>query len=177
MLTSMTDMGKKSKDGAGSGEDDELWAAVVKDVRALDGRKNVAPSRPRAKVKLQAPRPREIKPPPAKGHAGTGLDRRTDEKLRRGKMEIEGRLDLHGMTRAEAKGALDRFVRGSYTAGRRCVLVITGKGKDNDGVLKNAVPEWLEGPDLKGFVLRFYPARAQHGGGGALYILLRRKRD
>lgn len=102
-----------------------------------------------------------------------GLDRRTAEKLRRGKIPIEARLDLHGYSRVQAYEALGQFVLDAYGAGMRCVLVITGK---SGGVLRAGVPEWLDEPDLRALILKTAPARPEHGGEGALYILLRRKR-
>lgn len=120
--------------------------------------------------------------------ANGGLDKRSAERLRRGQMTIDGRLDLHGHTQADAHRALDAFVAGSYRAGRRCVLIITGKGGARDdvgggimpdrdsGVLRRNLPRWLgEGP-VRQMVLRIESARPQHGGEGAYYVLLRRKR-
>src|SRR5437588_346959 len=87
---------------------------------------------------------------------------------------IEARLDLHGMTQPEAHRALQGFVSGSRAAGRRCVLVITGHGRMSGGILKSAVPRWLHEPDLCRDVLAIASARPQHGGSGALYLLLRK---
>ena len=78
------------------------------------------------------------------------------------------------MTQAEAHRALFGFVAGSRTAGRRCVLVITGHGRIGGGVLKSAVPRWLHEPEMRRHVLAIAPARPEHGGAGALYVLLRR---
>ncbi len=111
-------------------------------------------------------------PPPLDNFAG--VDRATAERLKRGRRAIEARLDLHGMTQAEAHRALFGFVGGARTAGRRCVLVITGHGRIGGGVLKSAVPRWLHEPELHRHVLAIAPARPQHGGTGALYVLLRR---
>ena len=107
-----------------------------------------------------------------------GVDRRTADSLRRGRMKIEARLDLHGMTQAEAHRALAAFVDGQQGAGRRCVLVVTGKGawREGGGVLRDAVPRWLNMPALRPKILSFSHARKRDGGDGALYILLRRVR-
>lgn len=85
------------------------------------------------------------------------------------------------MTLAEAHPALTRFILGSYAAGRRMVLVITGKGKGDDatwhsskGVLRRQVPVWLAGPPLGNVVQEILPAHRSHGGSGALYVILRR---
>ena len=106
-----------------------------------------------------------------------GIDRANAERLKRGLHRIEARLDLHGMTQAEAHGALSAFIAASRTAGRRCVLVITGRGlgQSGPGVLKGSVPRWLEEPELRRHILAIAPAQPQHGGPGASYLLLRRR--
>jgi DNA-nicking Smr family endonuclease len=110
------------------------------------------------------------------GHV-RGLDRRILIKLRRGDYPVEGQLDLHGQTRAEARDALERFIIKSRHESRRCVRVIHGRGlssRDGVPVLKGAVPEWLTHGRLARFVLAFASARPEDGGAGALYVLLRR---
>jgi DNA-nicking Smr family endonuclease len=106
-----------------------------------------------------------------------GIDRANAERLKRGLHRIEARLDLHGMTQAEAHQALSAFVAESRGIGRRCVLVITGRGRGQGGtgVLKTLVPRWLEEPALRPNVLAIAPAQPQHGGPGATYLLLRRR--
>lgn len=103
-----------------------------------------------------------------------GVDRATAERVKRGRYPVSGWLDLHGMTQAEAHRALAGFVAGSRTAGRRCVLVITGHGRSSGGVLKAAVPRWLAEPELRPHVLAISTARPKDGGTGALYLLLRK---
>jgi DNA-nicking Smr family endonuclease len=103
-----------------------------------------------------------------------GVDRSTAEKVKRGRYPVAGRLDLHGMTQAEAHRALAGFVAGARAAGKRCVLIITGHGRISGGVLKAAVPRWLAEPELRRHVLAIAPAQPQHGGSGALYLLLRK---
>jgi len=105
-----------------------------------------------------------------------GIDRANAERLKRGQRAIEARLDLHGMTQTEAHAALYRFITGSRAAGRRCVLVITGHGRISGGVLKQAVPRWLHEPEMRRHLLAIAPAQPQHGGAGAVYLLLRRTR-
>lgn len=119
-----------------------------------------------------------------------GLDKRTAERLRKGRMEIDGKLDLHGLTRAEAHRRLRSFITAAQIQGKRCVLVITGKGsskqKSDDapfmrsekaGILREAVPKWLLAPDLRQLVIDIRHAQPKHGGSGALYVLLRRSRS
>jgi DNA-nicking Smr family endonuclease len=107
----------------------------------------------------------------------SGIDRANAERLKRGLHRIEARLDLHGMTQAEAYRALSTFIRASRDAGRRCVLVITGRGlgQSRPGILKSSVPRWLEEPELRPHVLAIAPAQPHHGGPGATYLLLRRR--
>lgn len=114
---------------------------------------------------------------PAPHVSGTGLDRRSAQRLKRGQMPIEAWLDLHGMTQAEAHCALHRFITASAQAGRRNLLVITGKGSSTEGgVLRAAVPHWLAEDENRARVLAFTQAQPRHGGAGALYLLLRRRR-
>jgi DNA-nicking Smr family endonuclease len=117
------------------------------------------------------------------------FDRNNAKKLRSGRVEIEARLDLHGMRQDEAHRALRTFLMRSQRRGLRWVLVITGKGgtggrssvEDDDvipvrdrGVLKRNVPRWLAEPDLRSLVVSFTEAAAPHGGEGALYVHLRK---
>lgn len=120
------------------------------------------------------------------GRGGLGLDRRTHARMRQGRLPIEGRIDLHGMTRHEAHQRLVRFVTEAYHADRRVLLVITGKGSATPGprdpleqpagVLRQMLPRWLQTPPLAGIVLDWCLARPRHGGEGAFYVYLRRRR-
>ena len=107
-----------------------------------------------------------------------GIDRANAERLKRGRHPVEARLDLHGKTQAEAHHALAAFIHGSSEAGRRCVLVITGRGlgPTGPGVLRSAVPRWLEEAGLRQKILAMAPAQPRDGGAGAFYLLLRRQR-
>lgn len=113
------------------------------------------------------------------------LDGRTETKLRRGKMPIDGTLDLHGMRQEQAHAALEQFILGAHARDRRCLLLITGKGKSvraadvhdhAPGVLRQKVPQWLSLPPLKEKILKIVPAVQRHGGTGAFYIYLKRRR-
>ena len=108
-----------------------------------------------------------------------GVDRRTVTRFRRGLMPIDATLDLHGHTQASGRTALAGFLRAHRAAGRRCVLVVTGKGLKDDwsvGALRQALPGWLNAPDLRRLILSYCHAQPHHGGSGAVYILLRRER-
>ncbi|MCT7376231.1 Smr/MutS family protein [Chelativorans salis] len=103
------------------------------------------------------------------------LDEPTREKLAKGRLDIGGRVDLHGMTQEEAHILLLSFLRRAYEADRRYVLVITGKGTSGEGVLRRAVPQWLATPPFRAIVGGYEEAARHHGGGGALYVRLRRR--
>ena len=118
------------------------------------------------------------KPDPVDLRAGehAGLDKSTRRRLAQGQMEIESRLDLHGLTAAQAERRLAGFIDAAARQDQRCVLVITGKGADGAGVLRRLVPQWLKAPPLAPRVLAISAARPGDGGEGALYVLLRRRR-
>jgi DNA-nicking Smr family endonuclease len=109
-------------------------------------------------------------------HRPVGLDRRTWLRLKRGQVMIERTLDLHGRTQADAHDTLTGFLAGAQAAGCRCVLVVTGKGLESGGTLRHMVPRWLNEGANRERIVAFSPAQARHGGTGALYILLRRRR-
>jgi DNA-nicking Smr family endonuclease len=154
-----------------------VWAEAVRGVVPLPGR--AAPRRltpPAEPQKAAEPRAAPSATPPLERYAG--IDRATAERLKRGRRPVEARLDLHGRTQAEAHRELCAFVENSYRDGRRCVLVITGRGfgPDGPGVLKSAVPRWLAEPGPRRRILAIAAAQPHHGGAGALYLLLRRRR-
>lgn len=108
-----------------------------------------------------------------------GVDARLLRQLKRGEYSVEAHLDLHGLTKEEAKQEVALFMRASLVASRRCVLIVHGRGlrsKDQVPVLKEAVVGWLSRGSLSSHVLAFATARPSDGGAGALYVLLRRRR-
>ena len=171
--------------------DDEraLWDTVTRAVAPL--RKRKARKRDEPVVPASAPPPsakpvrvarvvtaaavKEKAPPPL-----APLGRRMRAKLARGSEAIDDRIDLHGMTQADAHAALAHFLRRAQARGARVVLVITGKGAragdafSERGVLKRQVPHWLESAALRPLVIGFESAGVGHGGAGALYVRLRR---
>ncbi|MDF1737346.1 MAG: Smr/MutS family protein [Minwuia sp.] len=173
----------------------ELQAKTGKPTKQIGvgtGKKSRAPGRTTGQVPPAAPRQMphgEPQSPPARGRVA-GLDRRTAERLRKGTFQIDARLDLHGLNREQAHAALRQRVRACHASGLRCLLVITGKGNrgktDNDspyinpeppGRLKREVPGWLAAGDLAPMILSTAPAVPRDGGSGALYVLLRRRRE
>lgn len=133
-----------------------------------------APAKSAEIAKPQAPK---IRTPTRAPQPNPGLDRATERRVARGEMTIDRRIDLHGLTLEDAHAALDRFVRQAVRDGARMLLVITGKGMRSEGAIKRETPHWLRRGEHAAQVLRILPARAKHGGEGALYVLLRRKRD
>jgi len=173
-------------------DDAEIWRRVAKTVTPARGRTTVAQDVPRSNGKKETktrkaspsapvkPRPAKTAAAPPAPKTGTaGFDRATAGKLKKGKLPLEGRLDLHGMTQAQAQDALTRFIAASARAGKRTVLVITGKGRlsAQGGVLRRMLPLWLEDPALARHVVALTPAAPKDGGTGAFYLRLRKKRD
>ncbi|MGA8890834.1 MAG: Smr/MutS family protein [Anaeromyxobacteraceae bacterium] len=175
--------------------DADLWAAAVADAKPVAGRnKVVAPAAPRVRAPefwhpdLDAIRELEAL---VSGEAPfdiadsdeyiegrvAGLDPGLVRKLRRGEFSVQAHLDLHGRSRGEAKGEVDAFLRRSREQGKRCVLLVHGRGlhsKDQVPVLKEALRSWLATARFGRHVLAFATARPQDGGAGAVYVLLRR---
>lgn len=189
-MTTRRDKGGKPNDRRPTDDEVNLFEAAMRDTARR------RPAAPREKAKSTAGKKPPSKPPAparpaatAKPTAPNGVDKRTALRLQRGQMPIEARLDLHGRQQTAAHRELTAFINASHAVGRRCVLIITGKGtpraEDADeimpdrqrGVLKRQVPLWLSEPGLREKVLSVQPAQRQHGGDGALYVLLRRQRD
>jgi DNA-nicking Smr family endonuclease len=156
--------------------------------KAKSGKKHgvdAPPATAKSPAKPAAPAPARSPPAPELN----AFDRKAARKLRQGQLDIEARIDLHGMRQHEAHLALRRFLLSCYSRGLRWVLVITGKGgpqrrRDDDwddvgygsrerGVLRKNVPMWLAEPELRAVVVSFKSASIPHGGEGALYIQLR----
>ena len=166
--------------------DRNLWQRATRDVKRLAPRPEPLDA-PAPKPAARAAAVKQASLPPARAlpplmlDRFAGIDRANAERLKRGKHEIEARLDLHGMTQAEAHRALAVFIRDSRASGKRCVLVITGRGNakgpnTGGGVLKSAVPRWLDEPEFRPHLLAIATAQPRDGGNGALYVMLRRTR-
>jgi DNA-nicking Smr family endonuclease len=171
-----------------SEDEHALWETVTRSVKPLrkrivrppqNGSIGEPAARPLPKKSVERHIPlnplKAVSPPPL-----VVFDRRTKQKIARGRHDIDGRIDLHGYTQAEAYGALLRFLRTTQAKGGKLVLVITGKGmKDatERGVLRRQVPLWLALPEFREYVVGFDAAGAAHGGDGALYVMLRKLRS
>lgn len=165
-----------------------MWRTVKKTVtplvpeprpREAPATLSAAPAPPvPAPVKMTAARPAEL--------TFHSFGRRERQAIVRGKREIDGRLDLHGCRQDEAHARLTGFLARGQASGWKLVLVITGKGRtasdfpalygSERGVLRRMVPLWLSTPDLRRYVLGFEEAADSHGGGGALYVRIRRRK-
>ena len=171
-----------------SDEEIALWTEVARSVARRRGATLPAPSNSVRPARPPAPTPAAAEPPaarPAKPSAPplAPIERRLKRELSRGRAAIDGALDLHGLTQAEAHQALRGFLRHSQARGARLVIVVTGKGAPLDevghwpnerGVLRRLTPQWLRESDLRSVVLGFEEAGRAHGGSGALYVRLRR---
>lgn len=193
-----------------SGEDLALWGLVARSITPLHPHRSfVRPDEPQlpalrvaGETPPQSPLPdfhisRAERLDHSKGHdlsptleqrlaaQPVRMDHKTFNRLKRGKLRPERKLDLHGMTLDRAHPALARFIISAHADGCRLVLVVTGKGKVRDddgpiptprGVLRNQVPQWLSLAPLNALVLQVVNAHASHGGAGAYYIYLARRR-
>jgi DNA-nicking Smr family endonuclease len=197
-------MARKSGRKLGA-EEQELWGRVAETARPLHKRavalpmelpESIAPpAKPKRVFEGRILRPEPVTAPPrhdllrplsdALRAAPVAMDMKQFQRMTRGKLEPEARIDLHGMTLAQAHAALNGFILRAHGSGLRLVLVITGKGKSvaddgpiprRPGALKHDVPQWLRMAPLAGAVLELREAHARHGGSGAYYVYLRRGR-
>tara|TARA_R110002096_G_scaffold205042_2_gene390846 strand:- start:700 stop:1266 length:567 start_codon:yes stop_codon:yes gene_type:complete len=179
-------------------EERALWRKVAKTAKPLDASRlaalhsnKPAPTldKSRGKTPVVASRtatpldvPTGPKKTPAKPPAPE--NRGHERRLRRGQIEIEARIDLHGMRQVEARAALGRFLNTSKARGLKTVLVITGKGarlsgrarglgEAEPGVLRRVFLDWLSEPDLRPLVTGYAPSNRRHGGDGAFYVTLK----
>jgi DNA-nicking Smr family endonuclease len=175
-----SDDGKRSRDL--SQEERVLWTTVTRSIsplrktathggHAARSRAAFASESSASKTERGQPSAADRKMPPL-----VALGRRTRQRVGRGKEAIDGRLDLHGLTQHEAHTTLLRFLQTASHRDARLVLVITGKGAGNGerGILKRQVPQWLELPEFRKWVIGFENAHVAHGGDGALYVRVRR---
>lgn len=188
-------------------EEQALWRKVTRTVKS-----DRAPDRDEFQTLMESGQPSPIKPTPHVRSSILGpsrsvqleaeqgkqpsssrppVNRGQDKRVRRGRVEVESRIDLHGMTQSHARNALLGFLIQAWNRGDRAVLVITGKGvnphihdqrrfepwdpgaRDLPGVLRRALPRWLVEPDFSAIVSGYASAHARHGGAGAWYVFLK----
>ena len=163
-------------------DEKRAWARVARKVRPMPG------------VELPKPEPADTAARTAKPKRSAGpdvpvqevtrskptrrspevADRSHERRVRRGQTDIAASLDLHGHTQATAHQTLTTFLHRQRQTGATCVLVITGKGKRGEGVLRQRFLQWLETGEARTLVSGYAPAHRKHGGGGAWYVFLRR---
>lgn len=170
-------------------DDFKLWFSAVKDVKKLNIKaKAVSELKPLPKLNpSQAkPLPRIFSSKRGKNLAdleinnSAGIDYSTNRKITKGEYAIDGTLDLHGKTQEQAFLSLTKFIEEAYYTDKRLLLVVVGKGKqseNNQGVLKASVPHWVNRQDLRHLIIGIKTAAPKHGGDGAIYILLKRRRN
>jgi DNA-nicking Smr family endonuclease len=161
-----------------SDEERALFYEVLRHARPLPGRrpppgKSASPPAEPLRRSAAAGEPTLPKRPVYAASEAPAIGGHREAQMRRGRLEPEARIDLHGLTQDEAHRALMRFFGRAHGLDQRVVLVITGK----TGVLKAMVPRWLAEIDLASLIAGISPAHIRHGGGGAFYVALRRKRE
>ena len=147
------------------------WAAASQHVTPLKGRRGTPPDSPRKREDPDLVRPSSSRSKPY----APPQNRQNERAVRRGRQTISASFDLHGHTRESAFQVLPGFLAREQAKGAQCVIVITGKGKSGEGVLKRAFLNWLDLPEARALVSGYAPAHAKHGGGGAWYVFLRRR--
>ena len=107
-----------------------------------------------------------------------GIDKSTDKKLRSGKLRIDIKIDLHGLTLSEAFDSLVFNIDKAFHNNMKCMLVITGKGKntpENRDSIKSQLGRWFQTSEVSSKIIKYVDATPKHGGTGAVYILIRTK--
>lgn len=189
-------MARRGKKGSLSPEDRELWGKVARtltplhpdramelkaDLEKITADEPTTPAKPpKTATAIKAPATDKAPPAPLPLHQ---LEHRYRRKLVRGVKAIDARIDLHGLTQHQAHDRLRGFLHQAQARSHKVVLVITGKGSgdaraymDERGVLRRMVPQWLSMPDMRAVVLGYEEAHANHGGAGALYVRIRKRR-
>jgi DNA-nicking Smr family endonuclease len=154
-----------------SSEEEELFRTALKDASPLKTRARVTKRVAKA-VRVHGPSPHFAPTPVYQEEPAPRIGGHPQAHMRRGRLEPESRIDLHGMTQQRAYSALLGFLSSAHARGQRLVLVITGKG----GVLRTSLPFWLGQPDVRIWVAGINEAHVKHGGGGAFYVSLKRRK-
>ena len=170
-------------------EDRIIWARIARTVEAFPGKEipeddwfAVEPPTPVPPAAAPEKPVRSAQPAPGPNASSRKqphpIEKPVIRKLARGRLPIDGRIDLHGLTQSEAHNLLFGFLARAHERGLRHVLVITGKGssRGSEGALKRAVPVWLTKPEFRFLISGYEDAARGHGGEGALYIRLRREK-
>ena len=144
-------------------------SAIGKSAKKPQKAAGLAPSKPPSGSPARLEKGAGAKPPPR-----PEIEHKQRRRLSRGRTDLDGTLDMHGMTLVEAETALQAFIAYHRAQGHYWVLVITGKGVRGEGRLRKALPDWLARPPLSQAIAAYDQAAIPHGGGGAFYLRLRR---
>lgn len=145
--------------------------AASRNVTPLQGRRGTPAGTSRKREDAETALPQA---PRSKSYAAP-QNRKNERAVRRGRPPVSASFDLHGHTRDSAFQVLPSFLAREQAKGGQCVIVITGKGKSGEGVLKRAFLNWLDLPEARALVSGYAPAHTKHGGSGAWYVFLRRR--
>jgi len=168
-----------------SSKDKELWEAYAHRVKAVVAKKtNLKSVRVNNETKVSrtmAEKPISLISALNKNlsislHEGKTLERKREKSIRLGNIEIDAKLDLHGLTQRQAFEELAEFVHKKTKVGKRHLLVITGKGREGDGILRRNLSKWLHQLPEANAILALREAAPCHGGGGAFYVILRKNK-
>lgn len=162
-------------------KDKEIWAAYTRLVRperkAKKSPASIQPSTIKRQQSPDCPLPAIMDDHSDMMKPVARLEREREKALRSGDIDIEGRIDLHGMTQAKAFAALSRFMNNAAKTEKRHLLIVTGKGNKGEGVLRSRLAEWLAQLPEAPSILALRPAADRHGGSGAFYVIMRKKRQ
>lgn len=163
-------------------EDLRLWAIVASTVKPARGR--AVPQAPKPVLlhahkgppdAKPAPVPRPAPKPRPEPPALSNIEPNRKRRIERERDPLAARIDLHGLNHDKARSTLESFLRRAQDDGYRAALVITGKGRTGEGVIRRFAPEWLVSPTLRPIVAGVSEAHRKHGGEGALYVAIKRK--
>ncbi len=191
-------MRQKKPRGALSDDEKRLWQKVTENITRLDSnqaarplvRKAVYVKRVSCSGDFQTGRTAPAAPFVENSFRLKDADHNWQRKLRRGRIRPDGKIDLHGLSQDRAYDALNRYIDKAHKNGKRFILVVTGKGgvkspyghtshseyTQRRGILKTNVPRWLSQGELARRIVSYYTANEEHGGEGALYVILKRPR-
>lgn len=165
--------------------ENDVWEDVVKGVKRLKTNRHVEEIVPK-EVELRRDKVTTVTFDVLKSGKNISkddfsqMDGAFAKRFKREIYKVEATLDLHGVTEKAAFEIVCDFVKQAYNSEKRCILIVTGKGRDDipfsgKGVLRKAVPEWLSHSEISPLILAFKNPSEAMGGAGALYILLRKK--
>jgi len=166
-------------------KDKNIWESYTQSVRPARKKKTALPKsetkkpvpETRSKIQLEFSSPVSTAARAALSEETLSLpalERKREKNMRQGNIEIDGKIDLHGMTQSKAFDSLAAFMQRQVKANKRHLLIVTGKGRSGEGVLRRNLKNWLSQLPESKSILALRPAAPQHGGDGAFYVVLRK---